>query len=126
MSFHQIDIIAQGISAIPETQKMHSVNVISPFIIEIKEHFYADVNFNVLQGSNDNSNNHMHLMGEQNFTNKNLKDIKPGQWILVQYEGEYFLAFVLAVSKEGAKIQCVEHPYGVSGLQDLQKETRAV
>ena len=125
MSVHQIDINTQGISAILETQKMHSVIVISPFIIETKEHFYADVNFNVLQGSNDNSNNHMHLMVEQNFTNKYLKDIKPGQWILVQYEGEYFLAFVLAVSK-GAKIQCVEHPYRVLGLQDLQKETRAV
>ena len=42
-SVHQIHIDPQGISAIPETQKMHSVNVISPFIIETKEHFYADI-----------------------------------------------------------------------------------
>ena len=40
---HQIDINTQGISAIPETRKMHSVNVISPFIIETKEYFYADI-----------------------------------------------------------------------------------
>ena len=65
-------------------------------------------------------------MSEQNFTNKNLKDIKPEQWILVQYKGEYFFGIVLAASTEGVKIQCLEHPYGVSGSQDLEKETRAV
>ena len=65
-------------------------------------------------------------MSEQNFTNKNLKDIKPEQWILVQYKGEYFFGIVLAASTEGAKIQCLEHPYGVSGPPDLEKETRAV
>ena len=34
------------------------------------------------------------MMSEQNLTNKNLKDIKPGQWILVKYKGEYFLGIV--------------------------------
>ena len=39
----QIDIDKQSISAIPEMQKMHSVNIISPFTIETKECFYADI-----------------------------------------------------------------------------------
>ena len=39
-SIHQIDMDTQGISAIPEMQKIYSVNVISPFIIEI---FNADI-----------------------------------------------------------------------------------
>ena len=65
-------------------------------------------------------------MREQNFTNKNLRDIKLGQLILVQYKVECFLGIILAVSTEGAKIQCLEHPYGVSGPQDVEKETRGV
>ena len=58
-------------------------------------------------------------MSEQNFTNKNLKDIKPEQWTLVQYEGEHFLGIVLLFPQ---KVQ--KHPYGVSGPQDTEKETR--
>ena len=108
---------------------MHSVNVISPFIIETKEHFYADIHmrhtFKILEGSHGDAHNQTQVMSEQNFTNKNLKDLKPGQWILVQYEGEHFFGIVLAVSTEGAKIQCLKHP-GVSGPQDIEKEARAV
>ena len=79
----QIDIDKQSISAIPEMQKMHSVNIISPFTIETKECFYADIhmwhNFKVLEDSHDDSHNQPQVMNEQNFTNKNFKDIKPGQ-----------------------------------------------
>ena len=106
---HQIDIDTQGISSIPEKQKMHSVNVISPFIIETKEHFYAGIHtqhtFKVLEDSHNDFHHQTQVMRQQKFTNKNLKDMKPGQWILVQYKGEYFLGIVLAVSTEGAKIQ---------------------
>ena len=108
---------------------MHSVNVISPFIIETKELFYADIHtrhtFKVLEDSHDDSHNQTLVMREQNFTNKNLRDIKLGQLILVQYK-ERFLGINLAVSTEGAKMQCLEHPYGVSGPQDVEKETRGV
>ena len=45
---------------------------------------------------------------------------------MVQYEGEYFLGIALAVYSQSAKIQCLEHPYGVSGPQDVEKEARAV
>ena len=45
---------------------------------------------------------------------------------MVQYEGEHFLGTPLAVSTEGAKIQCLKHPYDVSGPEDIEKETRAV
>ena len=61
---------------------MHSLNVISPFIIETKEHFYADIltrnTFKVLENSHGDSHNQTQVMSEQNFTDKNLKDIKPG------------------------------------------------
>ena len=43
VNYQHADINTQGISAIPEIQEMHSVNVISPFIIETKELFYADI-----------------------------------------------------------------------------------
>ena len=45
---------------------------------------------------------------------------------MVQCKVECFLGIILAVSTEGAKIQCLEHPYGVSGPQDVEKETRGV
>ena len=45
---------------------------------------------------------------------------------MVQYEGEYFLGIVLAVYTQGTKIQCLEHLYGVSEPQDVEKEARAV
>ena len=45
---------------------------------------------------------------------------------MVQYKGEHFVGIFLAVSTEGVKIQCLKHPYGVSGPADMEKETRAV
>ena len=109
---------------------MHSLNVVSPFTIETKEHFYADIHaqhtFKILENNHGDSHNQTQAMSEQNFTNKNLRDIKPGQWILVQYKGDHFVSIFLAVSTEGVKIQCLKHPYGVSGPEDMEKETRAV
>ena len=91
---------------------MNSVNVIPPFIIERKEHFYADIHtrhtLKVLEDSHDDSHNQTQVVSEQNFTNKNFEDTKPGQWILMQYDGEYFLGIVPAVSTEGAKNLCLE------------------
>ena len=101
-SVHQINIDTQGISSIHHAQKKHTVNVISPFTIEIKEHFYAGIHtqhtFIVLEDIHNDSHNQTQVMSEQNVTNKNIKDIKPGKWILVQYKGYYFLGIVLVVS----------------------------
>ena len=63
------------------------------------------------------------MISEQNLTNKNLKDIKPGQWILVKYKGEYFLDIVQKMQKFSVwNILMVFQDLD----RDLEKVTRAV
>ena len=60
------------------------------------------------------------MMSEQNLTNKNLKDI----WTVDI--GKIQKRVLPWYCPENAKVQCLEHPYGVSGPRDLEKVTRAV
>ena len=54
-SVTQIDNNTVGISVIPATQKMHSLKVTSPFVVETKERYYKDTKlvhtFKLLQES---------------------------------------------------------------------------
>ena len=67
-SAHQIDIDTKGVSAIPEMQKMHSINVIFPSIIETKEDFYSDIHmqhtFKLLENSHGDSHNQTQVMSK--------------------------------------------------------------
>ena len=52
---------------------------------------------------------------------KNIDSVRSGQWLFVEYEGEFFLGIVLEVSCTGTRVQCLEKPYGISEPQDLEK-----
>ena len=49
-------------------------------------------------------------------------------WILVNYEGEFFLGIILETYDvtKSVKVWCLEKPYGINILQDLEKERYAV
>ena len=112
------------ISAIPATQKMHSLKVISPFVVETKEHYYKDAKlvhtFKLLQESKT-IDHEILISSAKEFTQlKNIDSVRPGQWLLVEYEEDFFLGIVLEVSCTGARVQCLE-PYDISEPQDLEK-----
>jgi hypothetical protein len=50
--------------------------------------------------------------------------VTAGQWLLVEYEEEFFLGVVLPVASEtaSARVRCLEKPYRVSEPQELEKE----
>ena len=54
-------------------------------------------------------------------------DVKIGLWVIVEYEGEYFIGLVIAVHKltRTARVTCLEHPFGISSPQNMEKETIA-
>ena len=109
-SVTQIDNDTVGISAIPATQKMHSLKVISPFVVETKEHYYKDAKlvhtFKLLQESKT-IDHEISVSSAKEFSQlKNIDSIRPGQWFLVEYEKEFFLGIVLEVSCTGARVQC--------------------
>ena len=90
-----------GISAIPATQKMHSLKVVSPFVVETKEHYYKDAKlvhtFKWLQKSKT-IDHKISVSAAKEFTQlKNIDSIRPCQWLLVEYE-EFFLGIILEVS----------------------------
>ena len=117
----QIDSDTVGISAIPATQKMHSLKVISPFVVETKEHYYIDAKlvhtFKLLQESKT-IDHEISVSSTKEFIQlKNIDSIRPGHWLLVEYEEEFFLE----VSCTGAHVPCLEKPYGISEPQGLEK-----
>ena len=113
------------ISTIPATQKMHSLKVISPFVVETKEHYYKDAKvvhtFKLLQESKT-IDHEISVSAAKEFTQlKNIDSIRPGQWLLVEYEEEFFLGITIEVSCTEALVQCLVKPNGMSEPQDLEK-----
>ena len=47
-------------------------------------------------------------------------------WILVNYEEEYFLGKILEryAAEKKCKVRCLEKPFGITELQDMEKENR--
>ena len=113
------------VSAIPATQKIQPLKVISPFVVETREHYYKDAKlvhtFKLLQ-ENKTIDHEISVSSAKEFTQlKNIDFIRPGQWLLVEYEAEFFSGIVLEVWCTGARVQCLEKPYGILEHQDLKK-----
>ena len=89
------------VSAIPATQKIQPLKVISPFVVETREHYYKDAKlvhtFKLLQ-ENKTIDHEISVSSAKEFTQlKNIDFIRPGQWLLVEYEAEFFSVIVLEV-----------------------------
>ena len=110
-------------AGIPGTHKMHCVKVLAPYVIETKEHYYSmkapsqhTFKSSVKDTPDSSAVDHQYQKIE------NIESVSQGQWLLVEYEKEFFLEIVLSVSASSAHVRCLEKAYGISEPQDFEKE----
>ena len=91
-------------------------------MIETKEHYHSikapsQHTFNSLVKDTPDSSavNHQYQKIE------NVESVSQGQWLLVEYERNFFLGIVLSVFASSTHVCCLEKPYGISEPQDLEK-----
>ena len=123
----QVDEDISDSAGIPGTHKIHCVKVLAPYVIEIKEHYYSikapsqhTFKSSVKDTPDSSAVDHQYQKIE------NIKYVSQGQWLLVEYEKEFFLGIVLSVSAYSAHVRCLEEPYGISEPQDLEKENISI
>ena len=110
----QVDEGISDSAGIPGTHKMHCVKVLAPYVIETKEHYYSmkapsqhTFKSSVKDTPDSSAVDHQYQKIE------NIESVSQGQWLLVEYEKEFFLGIVLSVSASSAHVRCLEKPYGV-------------
>ena len=123
----QVDEDISDSAGIPGTHKMHCVKVLAPYVIETKEHYYSmkapsqhTFKSSVKDTPDSSAVDHQYQKIE------NIESVSQGQWLLVEYEKEFFLGIVLSVSASSAHVRCLEKPYGISEPQDLEKENISI
>ena len=119
----QVDEDISDSAGIPGTHKMHCVKVLAPYVIETKEHYYSmkapsqhTFKSSVKDTPDSSAVDHQYQKIE------NIESISQDQWLLFEYEKEFFLGIVLLVSASRAHVRCLEKPYGISEPQNLEKE----
>ena len=123
----QVDEDISDSAGIPGTHKMHCVKVLVAYMIETKEHYYSikapsqhTFKSSVKDTPDSSAVDHQYQKIE------NIESVSKGQWLLVEYEKEFFLGIVLSVSASSAHFRCLEKPYGISEPQDLEKENISI
>ena len=110
----QVDEDISDSAGIPGTHKMHCVKVLAPYVIETKEHYYSmkapsqhTFKSSVKDTPDSSAVDHQYQKIE------NIESVSQGQWLLVEYEKEFFLGIVLSVSASSAHVRCLEKPDGI-------------
>ena len=123
----QVDEDISDSAGIPGTHKMHCAKVLAPYVIETKEHYYSmnppskhTFKSSVKDTPDSSAVDHQYQKIE------NIESVSQGQWLLVEYEKEFFLGIVLSVSASSAHARCLEKPFGISEPQDLEKENISI
>ena len=111
----QVDEDTSDSAGIPGTHKMHCVKVLAPYVIETKDHYYSikAPSQHTLKSSVKDTLDSF-AVGHQYQKIENIESVSQGQWLLVEYEKEFFLGIVLPVSESSAQVCCLEKPYGIS------------
>ena len=88
----QVDEDISDSAGIPGTHKMHCVKVLAPYVIETKEHYYSmkapsqhTFKSSVKDTPDSSAVDHQYQKIE------NIESVSQGQWLLVEYEREFFL-----------------------------------
>ena len=96
-------------------------------MIETKEHYYSikAPSQNTFKSSVKDTPDFA-AVDHQYQKSENIESVSQSQWLLVEYEKEFFLGIVLSVSTSRAHVCCLEKPYGISEPQDLEKENISI
>ena len=119
----QVDEDISDSAGIPGTHKMHCVKVLAPCVIETKKHYYsmkAHSQHTFKSSVKDTPNSF--AVDHQYQKIESIESVSQGQWLLAEYEKEFFLEIVLSVSASSAHVRSLEKPYRISEPQDLEKE----
>ena len=123
----QVDEDISDSAGIPSTHKMYCVKVLAPYVNETKEHYYsvkAPSQHTFKRSVKDTPDSS--AVDHQYQKIENIESVSQGQWLLVEYEKEFFLGIVLLVSTSSAHVLCLEKPYGISEPQNLEKENISI
>ena len=87
---------------------MHCVKVLASHVIETKEHYYSmkapsqhTFKSSVKYNPDSSTVDHQYQKIE------NIESVSQGQWLLVEYEKEFFLGIVVSVSASSAHVRCL-------------------